>query len=275
MPKYLAPSVYVEEASFRAKSIEGVSTSTAGFVGPTRYGPVNCLPELVTSLADFERSYGDRSLLAFADWPGGQNYLWHAVRNFFDEGGQRLYVSRIFKANGTGDDGIGRGLLPASSGLTMGASDESLTAAYPHSILVRARFPGSAGNLGVRFTLRHGPNILMSDGGKAIVNGLTENDVVWLGDLMPPVDSPPGTAELRIAKFDNSRAEWRFVHANVETVDDLWLNESNPSRAVHPENKWEIRIVTLDVVVDQGGVRRSGTICRLIRAISGKGLRIR
>ena len=33
MPEYLAPGVYVEEVSFRAKSIEGVSTSTAGFVG--------------------------------------------------------------------------------------------------------------------------------------------------------------------------------------------------------------------------------------------------
>ena len=33
MPEYLAPGVYVEETSFRAKSIEGVATSTAGFVG--------------------------------------------------------------------------------------------------------------------------------------------------------------------------------------------------------------------------------------------------
>ena len=28
MPEYLAPGVYVEETSFRAKSIEGVGTST-------------------------------------------------------------------------------------------------------------------------------------------------------------------------------------------------------------------------------------------------------
>ena len=40
MPEYLAPGVYVEETSFRAKSIEGVSTTTTAFVGPTRYGPV-------------------------------------------------------------------------------------------------------------------------------------------------------------------------------------------------------------------------------------------
>jgi phage tail sheath protein FI len=36
MPEYLAPGVYVEETSFRSKSIEGVSTTTAGVVGPSR-----------------------------------------------------------------------------------------------------------------------------------------------------------------------------------------------------------------------------------------------
>ena len=40
MPEYLAPGVYVEEVSFRSKSIEGVPTSTTGFAGLTRYGPV-------------------------------------------------------------------------------------------------------------------------------------------------------------------------------------------------------------------------------------------
>ena len=40
MPEYLAPGVYVEEVSFRSKSIEGVGTSVAGIVGPTRFGPV-------------------------------------------------------------------------------------------------------------------------------------------------------------------------------------------------------------------------------------------
>src|SRR5260221_148077 len=38
MPEYLSPGVYIEETSFRARSIEGGSTSTAGFVGPARFG---------------------------------------------------------------------------------------------------------------------------------------------------------------------------------------------------------------------------------------------
>ena len=35
MPEYLAPGVYVEEVERGSKSIEGVSTSTAGFLGET------------------------------------------------------------------------------------------------------------------------------------------------------------------------------------------------------------------------------------------------
>ena len=51
MAEYLAPGVYVEETSFRAKSIEGVGTSTTGFVGLALKGPL--------STATFITSFGD------------------------------------------------------------------------------------------------------------------------------------------------------------------------------------------------------------------------
>ena len=70
MPEYLAPGVFMEEVSYRSKSIEGVSTTTTGFVGPTRYGPVAGVPPLVTSYAEFEATYGDD-----ADVAGERNYL--------------------------------------------------------------------------------------------------------------------------------------------------------------------------------------------------------
>jgi len=100
MPEYLAPGVYVEETSFRAKSIEGVSTTTTGFVGPCRYGPITQRPDILTGLVEFEYFYGDGRALAFDDSGtpvGGTNYLWHAARSFFEEGGKRLYISRIFR----------------------------------------------------------------------------------------------------------------------------------------------------------------------------------
>jgi len=94
MPEYLAPGVYVEETSFRSKSIEGVSTSTTGFVGPTCKGPTTGTPELLTSSGDFERIYGGYENLQFS---GGEaiNYIANAVKNYFDNGGSRLYVARV------------------------------------------------------------------------------------------------------------------------------------------------------------------------------------
>jgi phage tail sheath protein FI len=97
MPEYLAPGVYVEETSFRAKSIEGVGTSTTAFVGLTRKGTSGQTPPLVTSFVDFERIYGGLDDLEV----GGTsmtNYLAHSVLGFFNEGGSRLYVSRVANA---------------------------------------------------------------------------------------------------------------------------------------------------------------------------------
>jgi hypothetical protein len=97
MPEYLAPGVYVEETSFRAKSIEGVGTSTTAFVGPTRRGPVGETPELITSLTDFERIYGSLENLVLSDVPAAANrlnFVAHAARAYFDNGGSRLYVVR-------------------------------------------------------------------------------------------------------------------------------------------------------------------------------------
>ena len=77
MPDYLAPGVFVEEVSHGSGAIEGVGTSTAGFIGPCRYGPVVGAPRMLTSLAEFERLYGDGGPLAFgADGEApGVNYL--------------------------------------------------------------------------------------------------------------------------------------------------------------------------------------------------------
>src|SRR5262245_351760 len=91
MPEYLAPGVYVEEISNGPRPIEGVSTSTAGFVGETERGPTK--PRLVTSWQDYQRWFG-----GYIDRPpfnALNHYLPFAVRGFFDNGGQRLFVARV------------------------------------------------------------------------------------------------------------------------------------------------------------------------------------
>src|SRR5947209_19224387 len=174
MSGYLAPGVYVEETSFRSKSIEGVSTSTAGFVGPALWGPICGDPELLTSFADFERIYGGLDDLNFTE---GQtpNYLAHGVRAFFEEGGQRLYVSRVFNSAGavftaTLDDHT---KLPTANYATAATDDPDIT--------LVTRFPGKAGNMRVFFTLKAGTNSLVSaskptavDANAGVFVGLTQ-----------------------------------------------------------------------------------------------------
>ncbi|MCX9010215.1 MAG: phage tail sheath family protein [Candidatus Methanoperedens sp.] len=84
MPEYLTPGVYVEEFEIGAKPIEGVSTSTAGMLGPTERGPST--PQLVTNWLQFQRMYG-----SYIDG----SYLAYAVDGFFANGGQRCYIGRV------------------------------------------------------------------------------------------------------------------------------------------------------------------------------------
>ncbi|ESW93133.1 tail protein [Mesorhizobium sp. LSJC269B00] len=84
MPEYLAPGVYVEEVSSGIKPIEGVSTSTAGFMGRTERGPIGA--HFITSFADYQRLYG--GFLSETD------YLPDAIKGFYDNGGKRAFVAR-------------------------------------------------------------------------------------------------------------------------------------------------------------------------------------
>ncbi|MCP4368468.1 MAG: phage tail sheath family protein [Deltaproteobacteria bacterium] len=93
MPEYLAPGVYVEEVSSGVKPIESVSTSNAGFVGVARKGPIG-EAKLVTNWGQFVKEFGGFY----------SNYnLGYSVRQFFDEGGARAYISRVvhFDFDGT------------------------------------------------------------------------------------------------------------------------------------------------------------------------------
>lgn len=92
MPEYLSPGVYVEEFESGGRPLEGASTSTAGFIGLAERGPVEGLPELVTSFADFQRKFGIYlSENAFGEY----RYLAYAVEHFFINGGSRCYVMRV------------------------------------------------------------------------------------------------------------------------------------------------------------------------------------
>lgn len=92
MAEYLSPGVYVEEIDNGPRSIEGVGTSTAGFIGMAEKGPIEGAPELVTTFNSFLRIYGG-FLSEFTH--GEYRFLAHTVEQFFTNGGTRCYVMRV------------------------------------------------------------------------------------------------------------------------------------------------------------------------------------
>lgn len=92
MAEYLSPGVYVEEFDSGGKPMEGVGTSTAGFIGLAQRGPVEGVPQLVTNFADFKRKYG--GYLSENEY-GEYRFLSYAVEHFFVNGGARCFVSRV------------------------------------------------------------------------------------------------------------------------------------------------------------------------------------
>ncbi len=92
MAEYLSPGVYVEEFESGGKPMEGVGTSTAGFIGLAEKGPIEGVPQLVTNFSEFKRTYG--GYLSENEF-GEYRFLAYAVENFFINGGSRCFVSRV------------------------------------------------------------------------------------------------------------------------------------------------------------------------------------
>ena len=261
MPEYLAPGGYVEEVSYRSNSIEGVGTTTTGFVGPTRYGPLYDPPDILTSLSDFELVYGDGEQLEFEDIGQTDNYMWQAVRAFFMEGGSMLYVKRVY----TGDVGEG-----------------TATGAIGGGIPLAARYPGLAGEMQVSFALQAGQNILASQKDPVtqlpvpVVRGLVENDVVLvaqdvgasppagaIGNLgsPPTLGSPPSEQPFVIGDTAYTFASaqmvldpttgnqvWQFVPVTSPAEPVIALSSLSP--AASPGSSGDtVQIVTLTVSV--------------------------
>ena len=229
MPEYLAPGVYVEETSFRSKSIEGVSTTTTGFIGPTRWGPVDLDLDIITSLGEFERTYGDGERLKYGDLEM-DNFMWHAARAFFTEGGKRLYVSRVFKAGST----------PGTATKKIGGVE------------FRARYPGAFGNFTLRLTLKAGRNLVGREEGpggtaRATLGALSDRDLIWIRDDTGSPATPAG--DLYVAHRDPAATPfpWKFTSADSPSMPFTLTDQ--------PDDGLSLRILTVTLeLLDKDGL---------------------
>jgi len=114
MPEYLSPGVYVEEVDTGNKPIEGVATSTVGFIGVAERGPND--PVLITSFGEYMRSFGGYV---------ANRYLAHAVEGFFQNGGKRCFINRVridpTRANPAPNPPPATATRPAFGGMTVSA----------------------------------------------------------------------------------------------------------------------------------------------------------
>jgi phage tail sheath protein FI len=92
MAEYLSPGIYVEEYDSSPRAIEGVGTSTAGFVGLAEKGPTEGGPVLIANFAEYLRQFGD---YLSVHTHGDYRFLPYSVEQFFINGGTRCYVSRV------------------------------------------------------------------------------------------------------------------------------------------------------------------------------------
>src|SRR6267378_524305 len=231
MPEYLAPGVYVEEVSFRSKSIEGVPTSTTGYAGMTRYGPVlypggpsTSEPRLIGSFTEFESVYGGLEVLrAPTEADELLSYTAHAARAFFMNGGTRLYISRVFSPRGVApnfDWGV------SSSPISVSGTTATWT----------ARWPGEYGNVWVDTRAVRSKNAAYPEprfGGIVQVNGAKQGSVVEIITAgTPPSGNDPLTlanlAEVSIDPNDGhqvfNRGGATFLPAATDIIQNVSLN---------------------------------------------------
>src|ERR1019366_7022006 len=81
----LHPGVYLQEVSSGIQPIEGVSTSTGGFIGKAQKGPVS-QAVLITAPSQYSSVFGDYL---------PDSWLTHSVFQFFGNGGTACYVVRV------------------------------------------------------------------------------------------------------------------------------------------------------------------------------------
>jgi uncharacterized protein len=86
MATYLHPGVYIEEIPSGVRTIEGVSTSIAAFVGPARKGPVG-EATLIHSLDEYRATYGDVH--------SPDDAMGLSVTAYYQNGGKDAYIARL------------------------------------------------------------------------------------------------------------------------------------------------------------------------------------
>ena len=221
MPEYLSPGVYVEEVSTGPRPIEGVSTSTAGFVGQTERGPE--YPVLVTSWLEYQRTFGS--------YLGPDiTYLAYAVQGFFDNGGKRAFIARVTPGVAGGNNITApKRALAALGDLTLsangrGAWGNRVYVAIEKASKAKAVQPGDPSPVGkwLKVTLLYFTKEPSSKAFKVFDSALQANDLATQsGALATTLGTAGITAKAAVDLFETDTTNAANKTAAVQAVQAL------------------------------------------------------
>jgi uncharacterized protein len=113
------PGVYVEEIPSGVRTIVGVATSIAAFIGSAWRGPTN-EATIINNFGDFERIFGGL-------WV--ESSLGYAVRDFYMNGGSQAVIVRLYHVD-MGDPNANPPVLPPNTKAKVVLGQITLEAAY-------------------------------------------------------------------------------------------------------------------------------------------------
>jgi hypothetical protein len=171
--------------------------------GPVQFpgGPSSTEPRLITSFTEFEAVYGGLEPLQFAS---GERipYMAHAARAFFENGGKRLYISRVYNAAGAANEGVATLSIPVSD----------LNAIWT------ARWAGAFGNVLVETRIVRSGNVAVqstSFGTQAQrVRTGTVVEVYPGGTPLPAKNAPLAIANTRVVSVDLLTGQQSFIQSD-------------------------------------------------------------
>lgn len=215
MPEYLHPGVYVQEVPPAVRPIEGVSTSTAAFIGVAEKGPVPQIlepsgrrvqPVMVTSFTDYVRQFG-----GFRQ----DSFLTYAARSFFDNGGRRLYIIRVAPNDArsatysaTGSPPASPPLSPPSPGSAL-AIQASSVGGWGNNIWIETQPSSDLDPNHFKLLVKYGSTLA-----EANANIVETYDNITFLNVSPPSPIPDNYA----LNVINSRSEYITMTADLNTL---------------------------------------------------------
>ena len=189
------PGVYVREVPSGARTITGVSTAVAVFVGMAKRGPLG-VPTRVLGFTDYARLFAEDNTMG---------EMVDQVRQFFINGGQQAFIVRVAEgaepARVTLDNEAGSPVLLLRS-ISAGEMENELRAAIDYNtsspertfnLTVFREVFDDAGNASVTEQENHRDLSMNPDDPRYVVNVLAEDSQLVTAELPPAVTLTPAT----------------------------------------------------------------------------------